>query len=272
MTTCFVIQPFDRGKFDKRFLDCFRPAIIEAGLEPYRVDGDPAAEVLISSIEDGIRNAAICLADITADNANVWYELGFALALGKPVVIMCAEERQKFPFDIQHRNIIVYRTESTSDFNDLRSRITLTLRARLSKAEMLKQAADSELVSEVSGISHPEVVLIAAIASEVSKPLDVTGLWLVKQSVERQGITSIGFQLALRRLIARRFVQLENVEGEYENYDGIKLTDLAWMWIEANDTIFVTSKPRADRIRSRATNQSSPPNNHIADFEDDTPI
>ncbi len=36
MDTCFVIQPFDRDKFDKRFDDVFEPAIRSAGLEPYR--------------------------------------------------------------------------------------------------------------------------------------------------------------------------------------------------------------------------------------------
>jgi len=38
MTTCFVIQPFDSGKFDKRFMDVYKPAIEAAGLEAYRVD------------------------------------------------------------------------------------------------------------------------------------------------------------------------------------------------------------------------------------------
>ena len=38
MGTCFVMQPFDRGVFDKRYEDIFAPAIIQAGLEPYRVN------------------------------------------------------------------------------------------------------------------------------------------------------------------------------------------------------------------------------------------
>jgi len=78
MPTCFVIQPFDSaGKFDKRYKETFVPAIVAAGLEPYRVDQDARADVLITSIEDGIRSAAsaaVCLADITTDNPNVWYE------------------------------------------------------------------------------------------------------------------------------------------------------------------------------------------------------
>jgi hypothetical protein len=59
MAFCFVIQPFDGGKFDKRFDDVFKPAIEAAGLSAYRVDRDPTVEVPIEAIEDGIREAAV---------------------------------------------------------------------------------------------------------------------------------------------------------------------------------------------------------------------
>ncbi len=106
METCFVIQPFDGGTYDKRFKDVYQPAIKAAGYEPYRVDQDASVPVPIESIENGIRSAVVCLADITLDNPNVWYELGFAFASGKPVVMICnMAERvtKKFPFDIQHK-------------------------------------------------------------------------------------------------------------------------------------------------------------------------
>lgn len=32
---CFVIQPFDGGKFDKRYDDVYKPAIMAAGLDAY---------------------------------------------------------------------------------------------------------------------------------------------------------------------------------------------------------------------------------------------
>ena len=63
MSTCFVIQPFDQGPFDKRFDDIFQPAISAAGLEAYRVDRDPRVSIPIEEIEPGIRNAEVCLAD-----------------------------------------------------------------------------------------------------------------------------------------------------------------------------------------------------------------
>ena len=85
MSTCFVIQPFDKARFDKRFDDVFAPAIVAAGLEAYRVDRGPSVNVPIDNIETGIRGAIACLADITTDNPNVWFELGFAIAAQKDV-------------------------------------------------------------------------------------------------------------------------------------------------------------------------------------------
>lgn len=107
MATSFVVQPFDQGPFDKRFDDVFAAAISEAGLEAYRVDRDPTVSIPIEDIEAGIRNAEVCLAEITTDNPNVWFELGFAIASQRDVVLICSSERKsRFPFDIQHRSII----------------------------------------------------------------------------------------------------------------------------------------------------------------------
>lgn len=131
---CFVIQPFDRDKFDKRYTDVFEPAIKDAGLDPYRVDRDPSVRIPIEQIESGIKSATICFAEITTDNPNIWYELGYAFAKDKDVVMVCSEERQgKFPFDIQHKHIITYKTGSRSDYNNLEKQITEKLKALLGK-------------------------------------------------------------------------------------------------------------------------------------------
>ena len=144
MPTCFVIQPFDGGAFDKRYDDVFVPAIRAAGLEPYRVDRDPAVVIPIEEIEDGIRRADLCLADISLPNPNVWFEVGFTIAAGKPLVLVCSyDSSRKFPFDIQHRAVIVYRTESASDFQTLAGQITERLKAALRKEDTLEKLAVS---------------------------------------------------------------------------------------------------------------------------------
>lgn len=130
MLRCFVIQPFDGGPFDSRFTDVIKPAVKEADLDAYRVDQDPSVSIPIQEIEAGIRDAAVCLADISLDNPNVWFELGYAIAAEKEVVLICSDARQsKFPFDVQHRAIIRYRTNSPRDFAELQNSITERLKA-----------------------------------------------------------------------------------------------------------------------------------------------
>jgi hypothetical protein len=85
-------------------------------------------------IEKQIRAAAVCLADITTDNANVWFELGYALACTKSLVMVCENgARPKFPFDVQHRNIILYDTGTPSDYTTLGAKITEHIGTKVGK-------------------------------------------------------------------------------------------------------------------------------------------
>lgn len=241
MPTCFVIQPFDGGKFDKRFKDTFDPAIKDAGLEAYRVDQDPQVEVPIEAIEKGIRDAAICLADITTDNPNVWYELGYAFASRKSVVMVCSDERKesRFPFDIQHRTVIKYQSESSSDFEQLRQEIKDRIGALLTKGEQLRQLAESDSVAPRKGFRQPELAVLAVLAGENELPE-----WSLKNAVERAGFTSIGFNLGLRRLLQKGFVESGVRRDENDGYDytAMWLTPVAWDWIEENEHLFVLKR------------------------------
>ena len=134
MRKCFVMQPFDSGAFDKRYESVFAPAIKSAGVEPYRVDRDPSVSIPIQEIENGIRDSELCFADITTDNPNVWFELGFALAIPREVVLVCSDERKtRYPFDVQHSSIIQYKTGAPQDFDELKPKIAVRIQAVLKK-------------------------------------------------------------------------------------------------------------------------------------------
>ena len=212
MPTCFVIQPFDRGKFDKRFEDIFRPAIDEAGLESYRVDQAPKVEIPIEAIEEGIRD------DITTDNPNVWYELGFAFAAGKAVIMVCSDERKegRYPFDIQHRTVIGYKSESSRDFEQLKEKIKERIQALMKKVERLRELAESDPVAPRKGLSQPELAVLATLAGDAALPDSSTSVYSLKQDVEQAGFTSLGFGLGLRRLLMKGFV--ESTEEFDEQY------------------------------------------------------
>ena len=96
MAKCFVIQPFDNDVFDKRYDEVIAPAVSSvADLEPYRVDRDPKTKIVYQDIQDGIKDSLLCLADITTDNPNVWFELGYALATDKEIVMICARSEER---------------------------------------------------------------------------------------------------------------------------------------------------------------------------------
>jgi hypothetical protein len=253
MATCFVIQPFDSGKFDKRFNDVYKPAIEAAGLEAYRVDRDPGVDVPIDAIEAGIRAAAMCLADITTDNPNVWYELGFAFAAGRPVVMVCSQERtdKKYPFDIQHRTIIPYVADSPSDFDALKQSLTARIKAVLTKGEALRQIAETEQISPIHGLSQPELFVLAALSSSLYMPDSFVAAHQVKNDVEKAGLTALGFSLGVRRLVNKEFIEIgEQVNYNDETYSAFRLLEKGWQWIEANEKLFKVHKrnPASDDI------------------------
>jgi hypothetical protein len=126
---CFIMQPFDKGIFDRRFSEIIEPVVVESGYLPYRVDRDESADVIVETIEKMISTSEMCIAEITTNNPNVWYELGYAFAKGKKVIMLCSDERgdEQFPFDVRHRNILTYATKVPSDFDLLKKRLKTRL-------------------------------------------------------------------------------------------------------------------------------------------------
>ena len=239
MPTCFVIQPFDSGKFDKRFEDIYKPALEQAGIEPYRVDQDPTVEVPIDTIEDRIRDATICLADITTDNPNVWYELGFAFASGRSVIMVCSDERVdgRFPFDIQHRTVIKYSSDSSSDFEKLRNDITVRAKALVRKGETMK-FIESEKLASREGLSQVEILVLAIAAGNNAIPGEWISVHSLKSDAERSGLTEVGFGVAIRRLENKGLIELEWENDYGDSFRTAALSDNGWDWISSNDSLF----------------------------------
>ena len=63
----------------------------------------------MDQIWQGIHAAKILVAELTGRNPNVFYELGLAHALEKPVVLVSSNQ-DDVPFDVQHIRVIYYDT------------------------------------------------------------------------------------------------------------------------------------------------------------------
>ena len=234
---CFVIQPFDNDKFDKRFVDIFEPAILKADLEAYRIDKDLSVRIPIDDIEKGIFESSICFAEITTDNPNVWYELGYAFACNKDVVMVCSEERLgKFPFDIQHRHVITYKTSSTSDFTLLEDTITRKIKAFQQKSKTVKTLNTTPVVETEGLKSHEIALLILAMENQLTKE-DSTYVSGLKNEMGKAGYTDIATSVGIRTLTKMGMIETFKYVDEWNNNQEIiacRLTDKGENWIIAN--------------------------------------
>jgi nucleoside 2-deoxyribosyltransferase len=86
------------------------PAIEQAGLTPVRADAEIfGTGKIMDQIWRGIHNADVLVAELTTKNPNVFYELGRAHALLKPVVLV-SSNTDDVPFDLRHIRVILYDT------------------------------------------------------------------------------------------------------------------------------------------------------------------
>ncbi len=245
MPHCFVMQPFDGGAFDSRFEDVFEPAITAVGLEAYRVDKDPSVSIPIQEIESGIKDARVCLAEITEDNPNVWFELGYAIAIGREVVLICSDERtSKFPFDVQHRTIIRYKTGSIRDFEDLKKKIIARLSAILAKPQALAETTSTALLNNVEGLSPSEILALAAVGENLPDGEEFAPSYTIHNDIKSAGYTQLAAKLALRRLEQLGFVggQYYSSQWSQDETYGYELTEKGWEWIMSNSDRFVLKK------------------------------
>jgi hypothetical protein len=235
MDKCFVIQPFDGADFDNRYEDTFKPAISKAGLEPYRTDKDPSVRIPIEDIEKGIASSAICFADITLDNPNVWYELGYAFACGKDVIMVCSEEREgRFPFDIQHRTVTKYKTGSKSDFETLEKNITqriIALQQTNKKVEKLQDVP----VQEREGLKGHEIALLILAMGNQPTPSSATAAHYLKPEMNRAGYNDLAASLAIRSLARKDMLVIKESGYDNEVFDVCQVTKKGEDWIIENE-------------------------------------
>ncbi len=127
--TCMVLTPF-KEPFDTYFLSIIKPAVTAANLEAIRGDSLFRPSPIMADVWKFIQDAKVLVADLTEKNANVFYELGLAHALGKPVVLL-ADNLADVPFDLQSLRVIIYDKNEPAWGAELRTSITESLKETL---------------------------------------------------------------------------------------------------------------------------------------------
>jgi hypothetical protein len=102
----FVLMPF-KSELRPVYDDHIRVTVESLHLTVARADDFFTTHAIMSDIWNSIWSARALIADCTGRNPNVFYELGMAHTVGRPVVIISQSEND-VPFDIRHLRYLPY--------------------------------------------------------------------------------------------------------------------------------------------------------------------
>lgn len=108
----FVLMPF-ATEFDDTYKLGIKEPAAELGILAERVDEQIYSEGILERIYRQIDTADIIIADMTGQNPNVFYEVGYAHAKRK-LCIHLTSTAHDIPFDLKHKRHIVYDRSITT--------------------------------------------------------------------------------------------------------------------------------------------------------------
>ncbi len=131
MSTAFLLTPFsakaaggEKPATYRAVQAAIREAAAQTGVELRRADSIFRAGVIVEQVREAIERADLIIAVCTGKNANVFYELGLAEALGHEPILV-APDASHLPFDKAHCRCHMYGSKRATPKN---------LAARLAKA------------------------------------------------------------------------------------------------------------------------------------------
>ncbi|WP_156898138.1 hypothetical protein [Methylocapsa acidiphila] len=104
----FVVMQFNTPEFEALFHDVIEPICQSLDLQAYRADFTYMPGLVIEDIKKHIMESRVVIAEITPANPNVYYEVGYADALRKPIILISDRRDGIKPFDVRAYRTIFY--------------------------------------------------------------------------------------------------------------------------------------------------------------------
>jgi tetratricopeptide (TPR) repeat protein len=151
---CFVIMPFGQkplpnGRiydFEKVYRVLIERAVTAVGMRPLRADQTPGSHLIHEDMFRDLRDRAVVLADLSLENANVFYELGIRHVMVPSGTILMCREGTTLPFDISPSRTILYEFDGECLDWEIAERTVEKLKAAL------KDVANNQLDSPVHAL------------------------------------------------------------------------------------------------------------------------
>lgn len=102
----FMVMQFG-AEYDPVYNDVVKEIGKDYKLETLRADEVSGPGIIISDIIREITESQLIIADISPANPNVYFEVGYGLALGKPTILL-ARKGTPLPFDVAAYRVLFY--------------------------------------------------------------------------------------------------------------------------------------------------------------------
>lgn len=102
----FVIMQYSEP-YNQLYADVIQPVCKSCGIVPFRADEESGPGFILADVIRRLIESSIIIAEITPQNQNVFYELGYAHAMNKPTVLV-AERGKQLPFDVSGFRTLFY--------------------------------------------------------------------------------------------------------------------------------------------------------------------
>ena len=175
----FVVMPFGKKKssdghpfdFNAIYETLIKPAIKEAGLEPFRADEENVSGDILTDMFQELLLADMVVCDLSIDNANAFYELGIRHALRKRGVVHIQAGRAYMPFDVFNVRTLPYHvtTEGLPDPAYIRNDIKAIARLIKDTWASDRDLVHSPIYNLLTGLKEPN-------RKSLQTPL-ATGFW-----------------------------------------------------------------------------------------------
>ena len=116
-----LLMPFN-SRYYSRY-EVIKDTCSKNGFDCKRSDQSHATGILLRQIVEMILKSQLVIALLDGKNPNVFYEIGLAHSIGKPVILIAnMQDKNEMPFDISSDRLLLY-----SSMNDLKSKLGQTL-------------------------------------------------------------------------------------------------------------------------------------------------
>jgi nucleoside 2-deoxyribosyltransferase len=145
----FVMMPF-REEYEDVY-DNIKLASEEAapkeGVQCRNLDEIKGAGKITDDLLLQITSASLCIADVTGNNPNVLWEVGYAIALNKPTIII-TQDTKTLPFDLKDMRAVEYDRSKLR--TTLREPLTESIRKTLARYEVRRESRTIRMPGKVA--------------------------------------------------------------------------------------------------------------------------